>query len=99
MWGTSFIFHSSMALQPFVEPRPLLQFCNFFSQAVGLLGRRISLPQGRYLYTGQHKHRIKVYTDIHVLSGIRTHDPSVRTIADSTCLRPRGHRDWRFQKR
>jgi hypothetical protein len=46
------------------------------SQTVGLLGRVISSSQGLYLNTGQHKHRINAQTDIHALSGIRTHDPS-----------------------
>jgi hypothetical protein len=32
-----------------------------------------------YLHSEQHKHKINVHnTDIRVLSGIRTHDPSVR---------------------
>jgi hypothetical protein len=31
-------------------------------QTVGLLGRVISSSQGRYLNTGQHKHRINTYT-------------------------------------
>jgi hypothetical protein len=31
------------------------------------------------------------HTDIHALSGIRTHDPSIRAIEDGSCLRPRGH--------
>jgi hypothetical protein len=44
-----------------------------YTQSVGLLGRGISPSQGRYLHTEQHKHR-----DIHALSGIRAHDPSVR---------------------
>jgi hypothetical protein len=35
---SSFI-HSSMALQPFVVPWPLLQFRNFFTQTIRLLGR------------------------------------------------------------
>jgi hypothetical protein len=30
---------------------------------------------------------------IHVLTGIRTHDPGVRTSEDSSCLIPRGHCD------
>jgi hypothetical protein len=30
-------------------------------------------------------------TDIYILSGIRTHDPSVWAGEDSSCLRPRGH--------
>jgi hypothetical protein len=50
----------------------------------------ISPSQGRYLHTGQHKRRINAQTDIHALSGIRTHDPSVRANEDSSCLRPRG---------
>jgi hypothetical protein len=67
-----------MALQPFVGPWPLLQFRYLFTQSVGLLGQVISPSQGRYLHTGQHKHRINAGTDIHALSGIWTHDPSVR---------------------
>jgi hypothetical protein len=35
--------------------------------------------QGRYIHTGQHKHRINAHANIHALSGIRTHGPSVRT--------------------
>jgi hypothetical protein len=30
-------------------------------------------------------------TDIHVMSGIRTLDPSIRANEDSSCIRPRGH--------
>jgi hypothetical protein len=71
----------------------LVSFVIFFSQTEGLLGRVISPSQGRYLHTGQHKHRINAHTDIHALSGIRTHDPSFRTSEDSSCLRTRGHRD------
>jgi hypothetical protein len=33
------------------------------------------------------------HTDIHVSSGMQTHDPSVRAGEDGSCLRPRGHRD------
>jgi hypothetical protein len=32
------------------------------------------------------------YIDIHALSGIRTHDPSVEASEYSSCLRLRGHR-------
>jgi hypothetical protein len=64
-----------------------------YTQSVGFLRRRISPSQGRYLHTEQHKHRINAYTNIHTLSGIRTHDPSVRANEDSSCLRPRGHCD------
>jgi hypothetical protein len=64
---------------------PLLDLGHFisslilFTQTVGFLGRVISPSQGRYLHTGQHKHRKKkAHIDIHTLGGIRTHDPSVR---------------------
>jgi hypothetical protein len=52
----------SMSLPAQSRPRPLVQFRNHFSQTVGLLGRVISSSQGRYLSTGQHKHRINTYT-------------------------------------
>jgi hypothetical protein len=45
-----------------------------FRHMVGLLGRAISLSQGLCLHrTTQHT---KTWTNIHALSGIRTHDPS-----------------------
>jgi hypothetical protein len=47
----------------------------------------MSPSQGRYLRTAQQKNRINAYTDIHVLSGIRTNDPSVRASEDKSCLR------------
>jgi hypothetical protein len=55
-------FFFAMALPAHSGPRPLTQFRNHFSQTVGLLGRVISPSQGRYLNTGQHKHRINAYT-------------------------------------
>jgi hypothetical protein len=57
---------------PLLGPDLFFSFVIFFTQTVGLLGRVISPSQGRYLYTGQHKHRINAHTDIHVLNGIRT---------------------------
>jgi hypothetical protein len=54
----------------------------------------ISPSLGRYLHTRQHKRRITA-DYIHALSGIRTHDSSVREREDSSCLRSRGHRDRR----
>jgi hypothetical protein len=51
-------FFFSMALPAHSGPRPLIQFRNHFS----LLGRVISPSQGRYLNTGQYKHRINAYT-------------------------------------
>jgi hypothetical protein len=69
-----------MAIRPFVEPWPLFQFLNHIvprTQSVELLGRGISPSQGRYLQT-KNTNTEKTGTDIHALSGIRTHDPSVR---------------------
>jgi hypothetical protein len=42
-------------------------------------------------YTGRHKHRINA--NIHVCSGIQTHDPWVLHVRNVSCLRPRGHSD------
>jgi hypothetical protein len=62
------------------------RFLELFRHLVGLLGRVISRSQGLYLHrTTQHR---RTRTNIHALSGIRTHDPSnqpVKTHAsDST---------------
>jgi hypothetical protein len=65
-----------------------------YTQSVGLLRRGISPSQGLYVHTEQHKHTINAHsTDIHALSGIRSHDPSVRVSEDSSCLRQSGHCD------
>jgi hypothetical protein len=86
----SFI-HSLMALQPFVGPWPLLQFHNLFYTGgrtpwTGDQPVARPLPTHRTTQT-QNKRR---HTDIHALSGIRTHDPSVRASEDSSCLRAHG---------
>jgi hypothetical protein len=48
-------------------------------------------------YTQNNANTEKTHTDIHALSGIRTHDSSVRAVEDSSsCLRPRGHCDRRL---
>jgi hypothetical protein len=85
-----------MALQPSVEPWPLLQFRNLFIQTERLLGRVISPSQGSYLHTEQHKHRIKAHTDTNALRGIRTHDLSVRGSEDRLYLRQRGYRNRQY---
>jgi hypothetical protein len=94
------LFIHSFIHQWFCSPLlgPGLLFCSviFVTKEVGLLGRVISPSQGRYLHTGQHKHRINAHTDIHALSGIRTHDSSIRASEDSSSLRPRSHRDRPF---
>jgi hypothetical protein len=67
---------------PLLGPDLFFSSVMFSTQTVGLLGQVISPSQGRYLHT-----------DIHTLSGIRTHDPSIRASEDSSCLRHRGHWD------
>jgi hypothetical protein len=79
-----------------LSPGHFFSFVILFAQKVGLFGRGISQSQGRYLHTEQQKHRINAHTDTHALSGIPTHDPSVRENEDSPCLRPSGHCDRHF---
>jgi hypothetical protein len=85
---TLFDHFLSMALPAHSEAWSLIHFRNHFSQRVVLTGRVISSSQGHYLNT-EHKH----ISNIHALSGIRTHDPSVWESEDSSCLRPRGYCD------
>jgi hypothetical protein len=51
-----------IALPAHSGPWPHIQFPNHFTQTVGPLGREIRPSQGRYLKTGQQKHRINAYT-------------------------------------
>jgi hypothetical protein len=70
------LLYYSLALQSSFGPSPplILWFPNLFRHMVGLLGRVISPSQGLYLLrTAKHK---KTRTNIHALSGIRTHDRS-----------------------
>jgi hypothetical protein len=85
-----------MALLAHSGPRPFIQFRNCVLKMVGLLGRMMSTSQGGYLNTGQHKH-IHV-SNIHALSGIRTHAPRVGVNKNSSCLTPRGYCDRRLKK-
>jgi hypothetical protein len=69
-------FFSSVALQSLKAFGRLTyrRFLQLFRHMVGLLGRVISPSQGLYLHrTTQHR---KTRTNIHTLSGIRTHDLS-----------------------
>jgi hypothetical protein len=65
------------------------RFLELFRHMVGLLGRVISPLQVLYLHrTTQHR---KTRTNIHALSGIRTHDPSnqsAKTHASDQTPRP-----------
>jgi hypothetical protein len=90
----SFMIDSFMALQPFVGPWPLLQFRNPF-YTDGRPPSTSDQPVARPLPTHRTTQTQNKRTDIHALSGIRTHDPSVPASEDSSCLRPRGHRNRR----
>jgi hypothetical protein len=79
-----------MILQPFVGPWPLFQFLNPIHSRQDSLDGGSARRKASTLYkTNAHN------TYIHALSGIRTHDPSVRASKDSSCLIviPRGHCD------
>jgi hypothetical protein len=92
--GTARLQVTSLSLSlspvaPTLEHRALFDFSFLIvRQSVGLLWWGISPSQGRYL---PQKHRVNA--NIHALSGIRNHYPSVRAGEDSLCLRPRGHCD------
>jgi hypothetical protein len=82
--------HSSMALQPFVGPWPILHLRNLIFTN-GRTPWTSDQPVVRPLPTGQHKQNKRI--DIHALSGIRTHGSSIRARENSSCLRPCGHCD------
>jgi hypothetical protein len=81
-----------MALELFVGPWPLFQFLDpIHSRQDSLDGG--SAHRKAATYKQNNTNRINAHTDIHALSGFRTHEPSVRASEDSSCLRPRGHCD------
>jgi hypothetical protein len=75
----------------------LLDLDHFFSFLILYTGGRTpwtgDQPAARPLPTHRTTQTIYTHKGVHTLSGIRTHDPSVRAGEDSTCLRPRGHCD------
>jgi hypothetical protein len=91
-------FHSFIhqwLYSPSLGPGLFFSFVIFLTKTIGLLGLRISLSQGHYLHTGQHKHRVNTHThtNIHALGGIRAHNPSVWASKVSSCLTPLRHCD------
>jgi hypothetical protein len=57
-------------------PSELIWTYGFYRQLVGLLGW-VTNPVTRPLPTQDNTHTEETLTDIHALSGIRTHDPGV----------------------
>jgi hypothetical protein len=88
-------FIHQLLYSPLLGPGLFFNFVIFSTQTVELLGREISPSQSCYLHAEQHRHVINANTDIHALSRNRIHDPSVQASEDSSCLRPRDHRDRR----
>jgi hypothetical protein len=88
--------HSSMALQPFDGPWPLLQFRNLF-YTDGMTPWTGDQPLARPLPTHRTTQTQNKRAHRHpCLEWIRTHDPSVRASEDISCLRPRGHCERRY---
>jgi hypothetical protein len=84
--GSSIPNYLSMALQPLWTLPAFL----IYTQSVGILGRG-SVRRKAATYTQSNTNTEERHTDTHALSGIRTHDPSVRAAEDGSCHRPRGH--------
>jgi hypothetical protein len=92
LWCVVYIFFS-IPVSAHSEPWPLILFRNHIftdsrtpstsDQLVArtLLKHRATQIQNKCIHT----------PNIYALSGIRTHDPSVRTSEGSSCLRPRGY--------
>jgi hypothetical protein len=77
------------ALQPFVGPWPLFQFLDPIHNRSS--NWTADQPVARPLPVHRTKTRKNAHnTDIHALSGIRTHDPCFRASEDSPCSGPRG---------
>jgi hypothetical protein len=84
----SFI-HSSMVLQLFVGPWPLLQF-RYLLYTVGTTpwtsDQPVTRPLPTHSTTQPQNKRTQTSMPIHALSGIRTHNPSVRASEGSSCV-------------
>jgi hypothetical protein len=65
--------HQSL-YRPLWCPLLFFSFVIFFTQTVGPLGRGISLSQGRYLHTRQHKYWINAHSDVLVLTVLNSVD-------------------------
>jgi hypothetical protein len=87
-------FLVSMAYSPLSRLGRFISFLILYT--VGMTPWTGDQPsQGRYLHTEQHNTE-GTHTDIHVWSGLRTHDPSVQVGENTSCLRPCGRCDWQI---
>jgi hypothetical protein len=82
-----------------IRPLGLFPFRTYFSEnyeSIWKIGRTPwtgDEPNARPIPTQRTTQHRKTLTHIRASSGIRTHDPCVRTAENSTCLRPLGHWD------
>jgi hypothetical protein len=88
-----FFFTISLPAQS--GPRPLIQFRNHFftdGRTSWTSDQPVARPLSKHRTTQTQNKRIHT-SNIHDLSGIRTHDSSVLASEDSSSLRPRGYCD------
>jgi hypothetical protein len=84
-----------MALPAHSGPWTLIQFHNHFftdGRTPWMSDQLVARPLPIHRTTQTQNKRIHT-PNIHALSGIRTHDPSVRASEDSSCLTPRSYCD------
>jgi hypothetical protein len=76
-------------------PWPLFQFPDLFTigRTPWTSDQHVPRPLPKHRTTQTQNKCTQYCTDTHALSGIRTHDPSVRASEDSSRPRPRGHSD------
>jgi hypothetical protein len=80
-----------------------LYLCRFFQFLNAIQSRENFLDGGSAsckaaTYIQNNTNKEQTHTDIHALSGIPTHNPTVRASEDVSCLRPRGHYDRHFSE-
>jgi hypothetical protein len=85
-------FYGSIVL--LLGPWPLFQFLDRIRSRLNTKDGG-SAHYNAATYTQNKTNTEYTHTGIHPLSGIRSHDPSVRTGEDTSCPRPRGHYDRR----
>jgi hypothetical protein len=94
-FGCHNIIFFSMALQAISGSWPFIQFRKHFytdGRAPWTSDQLVARPLPTHRTTQTQNKRIQT-PNIHALSGIRTHDPSVQASEDSSCVRSRGHCD------
>jgi hypothetical protein len=100
-WGQlrlSCVLHGGLCYNLFffsLAPQPPWALASAFSFMIILWtsDQLVARPLPKHRTTQTQNKRIHT-PNVHALSGIRTHDPSVRASEESSCLRPLGYCDW-----